>query len=95
MLLTISRCVAGGAASQIDPDSVAFHPSWRKALALIYISQSWDENASVNEIRAAQQQLIANTQILDTISTDSAAYYNEVSRLATFHRLLPSSMCLI
>ncbi|KAJ2912448.1 hypothetical protein MD484_g7967, partial [Candolleomyces efflorescens] len=72
-------CVAGGNSARIDPDSVAFHPSWRKALALIYISESWDQNASVTEIRAAQQKLIDNTAILDTISSDSAAYYNEAS----------------
>ena len=84
ILPAIHRLVAGGASSQIDPDSVAFHPSWRKALALIYISESWDENASVDGIRAAQQRLIDNTGILDTISTDSAAYYNEVSKWATF-----------
>jgi hypothetical protein len=64
----------------VDPDSVAFNPSWRKALVEVAISESWGENASGDEIRAAQQRLIANTKILDTITTDSAAYYNEVSK---------------
>ncbi|KAJ2935487.1 hypothetical protein H1R20_g1607, partial [Candolleomyces eurysporus] len=77
------NCVAGGASSQIDPDSVAFHPSWRNALATIAIAESWSENALVDEIRAAQQRLIDSTRILDTISTDSATYYNE----ATLHEV--------
>ncbi|KAJ2912752.1 hypothetical protein MD484_g7668, partial [Candolleomyces efflorescens] len=74
------NCVAGGVSSRVYPDSVAFNPSWRKALVEVAISESWGENASGDEIRAAQQRLIANTQILDTITTDSASYYNEASQ---------------
>lgn len=71
--------VAGGAASRIDPASSAFNPSWRKAISEVAISQPVDgENASVEAIREAQERLREDTKLLDTITTDSAAYYNEV-----------------
>lgn len=76
--------VAGGAASRIDPDSSAFNPAWRKAITEVIISQTVDiENESIDTIRAAQERLRKGTRVLDTITTDSAAYYNE----ATLHEL--------
>ncbi|KAF6760509.1 FAD binding domain-containing protein [Ephemerocybe angulata] len=87
LLLSLPRgvslnSVAGGASSLIDPSSSAFHPSWRRAIAEITISESWgDSDSTVENIRAAQARLQATTRVLDTVTTDSAAYYNE----ATLH----------
>ena len=74
--------VAGGAASRIDPASTAFHPAWRRAIAEVAISEPVDtENTPVETVRAAQERLKESTKVLDTITTDSAAYYNEVRSL--------------
>ncbi|KAF5339816.1 hypothetical protein D9611_009144 [Ephemerocybe angulata] len=87
LLLSLPRgvslnSVAGGASSLIDPSSSAFHPSWRRAIAEITISESWgDSDSTVENIHAAQLRLQATTRVLDTVTTDSAAYYNE----ATLH----------
>ncbi|KAJ3515976.1 hypothetical protein NMY22_g14312 [Coprinellus aureogranulatus] len=71
--------VAGGAASKMNPD-MAFNPSWRRAIAEVAISQPVDvENGAIETIRAARESLKEDTKILDTITTDSAAYYNEAT----------------
>ncbi|KAJ3494162.1 hypothetical protein NLJ89_g10865 [Agrocybe chaxingu] len=57
--------VAGGASSKPDPDAMALHPSMRKAVT----------NVMASVIEALKKK----TQILDGITTDSAAYLNEAS----------------
>jgi hypothetical protein len=70
--------IAGGAVLRQDKDSAGVHPGWRNALAEVYTSENWEEGASAEIIHAAQQRLKGNTVVLDSITTDSAAYLNEV-----------------
>lgn len=57
---------------------MALHPAWRNALAQVFITEPWDDGASVETLRAVQKRIRDNTLVLDEISTDSAAYMNEV-----------------
>ncbi|KAF8157198.1 hypothetical protein B0H34DRAFT_789625 [Crassisporium funariophilum] len=74
-----TNSVAGGAVSRVDPDSMGLNPSWRKAVAHIYASVSWQEGATGDVIRAAQSSLKKSAAILDTLTTDSGSYLNEGS----------------
>lgn len=71
--------VAGGAVARADPDSVALHPGWRKAVALAYTARSWEEGASGEVVRQTHQQIAQDVRRLEPISPDSATYMNEVS----------------
>ncbi|KXN83406.1 6-hydroxy-D-nicotine oxidase [Leucoagaricus sp. SymC.cos] len=71
--------VAGGAVSRVDPDSVGLNPGWRKAVALVYTAEGWNEGASSGEIQQARQRVAAAVPRLDPISPDSATYQNEAS----------------
>ena len=74
-----SSFIAGGAVLRVDPESTGLNPAWRNTVAQVYVAESHEEGASAETIRATQQRLVENTAILDTITTDSAAYLNEVS----------------
>jgi hypothetical protein len=66
--------------SQPDPDSVGLNPSWRSALAHAVIGQGWVEGTPSSTILEYREQIKANISQLDTLTTDSGAYFNEVSR---------------
>ncbi|EAU82222.2 FAD binding domain-containing protein [Coprinopsis cinerea okayama7 len=67
---------AGGAVSKVDPESVALNPAWRRAAAQLYLAEPLAE-LDLNAIEVVRQRLINGTRIIDPISVDSAAYFNE------------------
>ncbi|EAU82165.2 FAD binding domain-containing protein [Coprinopsis cinerea okayama7 len=69
--------VAGGAVSQVDPESTGLNPAWRQAVAQIYVGEGWGDGYNLEEIERARERLKNGTDILDPISVDSAAYLNE------------------
>ncbi|KAF7329138.1 FAD-binding domain protein [Mycena kentingensis (nom. inval.)] len=70
--------VAGGVISTIDPDSVALHPYWRKALVSFGLAAVWDSSTPLAETEALQADLTARTQDLERlVGRDAAAYFNE------------------
>ncbi|KAG2021372.1 FAD binding domain-containing protein [Coprinopsis cinerea AmutBmut pab1-1] len=70
--------VAGGAVSQPDPDSAGLNPAWREAVAEVYFGEFWTENENdLETIERARERLINGTEILDPVSVNSAAYFNE------------------
>ncbi|EAU80813.2 FAD/FMN-containing protein [Coprinopsis cinerea okayama7 len=70
--------VAGGAVAQPDPDSAGLNPAWREAVAEVYFGEFWNENENdVETIERARERLINGTNILDPVSVNSAAYFNE------------------
>ncbi|KAF9555544.1 FAD binding domain-containing protein [Agrocybe pediades] len=71
--------VGGGAVSKVDPSSTGLNPSWRKALAEVYISETWEEGASAATIAQARERLKQNTDVIDKLTTDSGSYLNEGS----------------
>ncbi|CAA7268872.1 unnamed protein product [Cyclocybe aegerita] len=71
--------VAGGASSKPDPDAMALHPSMRKAVTNVMASVVWPEGSSGAVVQQQIEVLKKKTQILDRITTDSAAYLNEAS----------------
>lgn len=71
--------VAGGAVARADPDSVALHPGWRKAVALTTTISAWVEGDSGEVIRQARERDAQLVRWLEPISPDSATYMNEVS----------------
>jgi hypothetical protein len=70
--------VAGGAVSRVDPESTGLNPSWRKAIAQVYITESWEEGANSTTILAARERLKKGTDVLDKLTKDSGSYLNEV-----------------
>jgi len=71
--------VAGGTVARADPDSVALHPGWRQAVALVDTSRSWQDGASGEVIRQIRQQIAQDVRRLEPISPGSATYMNEAS----------------
>ncbi|KAH6908858.1 FAD binding domain-containing protein [Coprinopsis sp. MPI-PUGE-AT-0042] len=69
--------VAGGAVSRQDPESTGLNPSWRKAVAEVYIVEGWKDGTPSSEIQRLRQRLVEGTKALDTFSVNSAAYLNE------------------
>ena len=76
--------VAGGAVSRVDPESTGLNPSWRKAIAEVYFTVSWEEGADAATILAAREELKNGTDILDQLTTDSGSYLNEVRTTSYF-----------
>ncbi|KAH7099500.1 FAD/FMN-containing protein [Auriculariales sp. MPI-PUGE-AT-0066] len=70
--------VAGGAVSTFDPDSVALHPYWRKALVSYGIGAIWNSTTSIEDANAIRANVTAMTKELERIvGEDAAAYTNE------------------
>ena len=59
------------------------NPSWREAIAQVYIAESWEEGADSATILAAREQLKQGTDILDKLTKDSGSYLNEVRTIST------------
>ena len=68
---------------------MGLNPVWRNGLALVYLSRTWQEGATLTEIEATRQLLIEDMRILEGIAPESGAYLNEVRvpRLSTVPRL--------
>jgi hypothetical protein len=64
--------------TRIDPESTGLNPNWRKSLALLGILAGWADGASSFEINSIQDRVDKATDILDVLSPESAAYFNEV-----------------
>jgi hypothetical protein len=71
--------VAGGAVSRIDPDSTGLNPAWRRALAHVLFSESWEEGTSMSEINRLRNQLAQTLQRISDLTPGSGAYFNEAS----------------
>ncbi|KAF7329158.1 FAD-binding domain protein [Mycena kentingensis (nom. inval.)] len=70
--------VGGGVIAEIDPDSVALHPYWRKTLVSYNIGASWASSTSPADAVALQAQVTARTQELaQLVGEDAGAYTNE------------------
>ncbi|KAK7470124.1 hypothetical protein VKT23_001565 [Stygiomarasmius scandens] len=71
--------VAGGKVSEFDPDSAGLNPAWRKAILHITVSGGWSDGATIDEIRAAQEQLKEELAVLESLAPGGGAYFNEAS----------------
>ncbi|KAL0058501.1 hypothetical protein AAF712_014818 [Marasmius tenuissimus] len=71
--------VAGGAVSQVDPDSVGLHPHWRDTPALVFIGIQWEDGASAAEIQAQKDVMKQNIDILEGLEPGRGSYVNEGS----------------
>ncbi|KAJ8082048.1 hypothetical protein PM082_007894 [Marasmius tenuissimus] len=71
--------VAGGVASQIDPDSVGLNPAWRSALGLVFTGAQWDGSASATEIQAQKDVLKEDVDVLESLEPGTGSYVNEGS----------------
>ena len=80
--------VAGGAVSRVDPESTGLNPSWRKAIAEVSISESWEEGADSATILAARERLKQGTDVLDKLTKDSGSYLNEVRNIRYLKRII-------
>jgi hypothetical protein len=76
--------VAGGAVSRVNPESTGLNPSWRKAIAEVFIAESWEEGADSATIFAAKERLQQRTDVLDKLTKDSGSYLNEVRTISYF-----------
>ncbi|KIM38049.1 hypothetical protein M413DRAFT_13018 [Hebeloma cylindrosporum] len=74
-----TNSVAGGAVSRVDPESTGLNPSWRKAIAQVYIAEIWEEGANSTTILASRERLKQGTDLLDKLTKDSGSYLNEGS----------------
>ncbi|KDR72544.1 hypothetical protein GALMADRAFT_213094 [Galerina marginata CBS 339.88] len=74
-----TNSVAGGAVSRVDPSSTGLNPSWRNAIAQVYVTAFWPEGSSATTIQAAIDRLKKNTDVIDKLTTDSGSYLNEGS----------------
>ena len=77
--------VTGGQVSRVGPESTGLNPAWRNSLVYTTLGTSWQDGASLTEINIARQLLIQNMKVLEGISPESGAYFNEVRlpRLST------------
>ncbi|KAF8963273.1 hypothetical protein BDZ97DRAFT_1661819 [Flammula alnicola] len=75
----VFNSVAGGAVSSVDPSSTGLNPSWRGALAEVYVTESWPDGASATTILQAIDRLKKNTDVLDQLTEDSGSFLNEGS----------------
>ncbi|KAJ8082047.1 hypothetical protein PM082_007893 [Marasmius tenuissimus] len=71
--------VAGGAVSQIDPESVGLNPAWRDTLGLVFIGVEWEDGASAEEIRAQQEVLKQAVGAMEELEPGRGSYVNEGS----------------
>ncbi|KAF9467715.1 hypothetical protein BDZ94DRAFT_1248856 [Collybia nuda] len=71
--------VAGGAVSKPDPESMGLNPAWRKALGHVLFTENWAEGANITEIQKAKQRVRDYVRILDTLTPESGAYFNEAT----------------
>jgi len=70
--------VAGGAVSQINPESAGINPSWRNAVLQAGCGVFWEEGASSTVIGGLISQLKAWTSSLSDAAPNDGAYFNEV-----------------
>ncbi|KAJ7601169.1 hypothetical protein C8J56DRAFT_767713 [Mycena floridula] len=75
--------VCGGVASEIDPDSAALNPAWRKAAAHLVVGAGWEEGAPAAEIAAVEGALKAGLSQLEALDPGAGAYFNEASLYET------------
>ncbi|KAF9260675.1 FAD-binding domain-containing protein [Marasmius fiardii PR-910] len=71
--------VAGGFASQVDPDSAGLNPGWRNALAEIYATVSWKDGASAAQIEAQRNELRGYIATMEALEPGAPSYVNEGS----------------
>ncbi|KAF5392829.1 hypothetical protein D9757_000992 [Collybiopsis confluens] len=72
--------IAGGAVSQVDPDSTGLNPAWRKAAAHIVFGGSWPQGSTVSDIRLVQNTVKGYLSVLeDLVGPGGGAYFNEAS----------------
>ncbi|KAF9458244.1 hypothetical protein BDZ94DRAFT_1174028 [Collybia nuda] len=69
--------VAGGAVSSVDPEATGLHPDWRKAIALVYYADGWEDKAYASLIESARKRIRKSLEILGRLG--SATYFNEAS----------------
>ncbi|RDB23754.1 hypothetical protein Hypma_009405 [Hypsizygus marmoreus] len=69
--------VAGGAVAKVDPDSTGLNPAWRKALAHVLFTEEWAEGQPASYIREVRKRLQGRLKILDRVTPESGAYFNE------------------
>ena len=78
--------VAGGAVSKVNPNSAGLNPAWRKAIGQVSASINWNEGTSTADINSLRKIAALNLELLDSISVDHAAYFNEVCHRCTCYR---------
>ncbi|KAK7051653.1 hypothetical protein VNI00_004632 [Paramarasmius palmivorus] len=71
--------VAGGMVSRIDPDSVGVTPTWRDAVAHLYVTVTWRDGATATEIRDLQKKLQGYNDLLADLDPGAGTYLNEAS----------------
>ncbi|KAF5392708.1 hypothetical protein D9757_000995 [Collybiopsis confluens] len=72
--------IAGGAVSQVDPDSSGLNPAWRKAAAHIVFGGNWPQGSTVSDIRLVQNTVKGYLSVLeDLVGPGGGAYFNEAS----------------
>ena len=84
--------VAGGAVSRVDPESTGLNPSWRKAIAQVFIGETWKEGADSATILAARERLKQGTDVLDKLTKDSGSYLNEVRTISIILATSPRTL---
>ena len=73
----------------MNPNSAGLNPAWRKTIGELVTGINWNEGASTAEINSLRKTAALNLELLDTVSVDHAAYYNEVRRRFTcIHTML-------
>ena len=70
--------VAGGAVSQMDPDSAGLNPAWRKAGLHSVWGGGWPEGTSAEGINAVATLVKQRLDIANKLIPNGGAYYNEV-----------------
>ncbi|PVF95627.1 FAD-binding domain-containing protein [Serendipita vermifera] len=73
----IFHLVAGGKVSQVAGDSVAAHPSWRKAIQHLALTTGWDTSTPFPIRQLIRQGLTQETQKLAALVPGFGSYSNE------------------
>ncbi|KAL1914343.1 uncharacterized protein VTP21DRAFT_8982 [Calcarisporiella thermophila] len=73
----IGHLVAGGAVIRNNGSDTSVNPAWRKAVWHIVVASSFDDTATVEQQKAAAEDVTRSAQLLRDITPDSGCYLNE------------------
>ncbi|KAF5349334.1 hypothetical protein D9758_011757 [Tetrapyrgos nigripes] len=76
--LTLSH-VAGGAVSQVDPNTMSLNSAWRSALILMTVRASWEDGLTADEIHAIENRTKDELAVMESLNPGGGSYYNEAS----------------
>jgi len=71
--------VAGGAVSDVDPESTGLNPAWRSALVHVTWSEGWPDGTQASVIEKLRNDVKSFIGKMEALEPGSGSYFNEAS----------------